>query len=475
MECRFCGTLFYSLDKTFIYEYNNNGNLVKIKQYSYTTATTPSGTPTEKVFTYSTAYADKLTNADGESISYNAMGYPTAYDGYTTSWTNGRLTQLSVGTLATGKTTYSYTYNALGQRTKRSYSRGLSLQGGTAVILGELLSSQKTFAYDASGRLIAENTHCTYHREEDDDTKVVYLYDDSGVIGMVYTYNGSTQTFYFRKNLLGDILAIYNTNGNKVVGYNYDAFGNCEISSDTTSYSVANANSFRYRGYYYDSDTGLYYLNSRYYSPTWRRFISPDNASAINSDAVNGLNLYTYASNNPVGIAYSSSGGSGRVANTSSNQSINLITLQNLRPLVNKSSSGIHWKNEYSTTNLPSFFIFSKTKGALLDWGLSVYKGSLYFNEAENHSIYIGVGNASAFIGYNVEKRKFGVFADAYLFSVGYDGRYVDAGISLVGIGFIFGLENKKLRIKLDPPGTPGIDISIDIGQIIKDVFGWEW
>ena len=59
------------------------------------------------------------------------------------------------------------------------------------------------------------------------------------------------------------------------------------------------------------------------------------------------------------------------------------------------------------------------------------------------------------------------MFADVYLFNVGYDGRYVDAGISFAGTGFIFGWENKTLRIKLDPPGAPGIEISIDFGQIM--------
>lgn len=129
-------------------------------------------------------------------------------------------------------------------------------------------------------------------------------------------------------------------------------------------------------------------------------------------------------------------------------------------------------ENEWLVTSWPSFLGFSKTKGTLLDWGLSIYKGSLYFDEAENRSIYIGAGNISAFVGYNVKEDKYGVFADANVLSVGYDGRYIDAGISFIGMGFIFGIENKKLKIKLDPPGTPGIEISIDFGQIIKDIFG---
>ena len=143
----------------------------------------------------------------------------------------------------------------------------------------------------------------------------------------------------------------------------------------------------------------------------------------------------------------------------------------------NNYSSSVHWKNEWFVTDWPSFLVFSNNKAALIDWGLSIYKGTLYFDEAENHSLYIGVGNVSAFAGYNVEKDKYGVFADAYLFNIGYDGRYIDASVSLVGVGFILGWENKekKFRFKLDLPGAPGIDISINFGQIIKDIFGWEW
>ena len=83
--------------------------------------------------------------------------------------------------------------------------------------------------------------------------------------------------------------------------YIYDAWGNCTISGETTNNALAHANPIRYRGYYYDDDTGLYYLNSRYYSPKWRRFISPA-TSTINPSVVNGLNVYVYAGNNPVAV-----------------------------------------------------------------------------------------------------------------------------------------------------------------------------
>ena len=88
-------------------------------------------------------------------------------------------------------------------------------------------------------------------------------------------------------------------NGNKVTEYAYDAFGNCTILSTTNS-TIAYANPFRYRGYYLDSETGWYFLNALYYSPEFRRFISPDDTAFLDSETPNGLNLYCYCGNDPV-------------------------------------------------------------------------------------------------------------------------------------------------------------------------------
>ncbi len=117
---------------------------------------------------------------------------------------------------------------------------------------------------------------------------------------MAYTLNGTTSRYYFQRNLLGDVVAIYDTTGTLVVKYIYDAWGNCTISGETTNYALAHANPIRYRGYYYDDDTGLYYLNARYYSPKWCRFISPDSTPYLDPESVNGLNLYCYCNNDPV-------------------------------------------------------------------------------------------------------------------------------------------------------------------------------
>lgn len=99
-------------------------------------------------------------------------------------------------------------------------------------------------------------------------------------------------TFYFEKNLQGDIIAVYNADGVKIGSYTYDAWGNCTVSVVSGNTTLENnivrtINPFRYRGYYYDTETGLYYLQSRYYNPEWGRF--------LNVDAYISTGLYTNA------------------------------------------------------------------------------------------------------------------------------------------------------------------------------------
>ena len=265
------------------------------------------------------------------------------------------------------------------------------------------------------------------------------------------------------------VAAPYDENGTRKVEYAYDAWGNCTVSSETTNTAVAAANPIRYRGYYYDDDTGLYYCNARYYSPKWRRFISPDDTAYLDPKTVNGLNLYCYCGNDPVNTLI--------LQQKFTNFAVyHAAKFKGPHKLISPSyQNGMHWENQWFDTSLPSFFVFSTDKAALVDWSLSIYKGSLYLDEAENHALYISVGNASAFVGFNVEENIHGIFLDANVLSVGYEGRYIDAGISVVGVGFILGFENNKFRFKIDPPGFFGFEIAIDFGQIFKDVFGWEW
>ena len=138
---------------------------------------------------------------------------------------------------------------------------------------------------------------------------MVFLYDESGApVGLQYRNTGYAQgefdTYYYEKNIFGDIVGVYTQDGTYIGGYIYDAWGNFTAStaSGTTALQkqiVRQYNPFRYRGYYYDVETMLYYLQSRYYDPATGRFINADGYINGNGDLI-GYNMYAYCSNNPV-------------------------------------------------------------------------------------------------------------------------------------------------------------------------------
>ena len=141
----------------------------------------------------------------------------------------------------------------------------------------------------------------------------VYLYDADGApIGMQYRTEsmsaGKFYTFWFERNLQGDIVAVYNEDGTKVCTYTYDAWGNVTLtwvnSLATNLYAVYNP--FKYRGYYHDTETGFYYLQSRYYDPEIGRYLNADSVIAGVGGSVQGYNLFAYCFNNPVNMSDSS-------------------------------------------------------------------------------------------------------------------------------------------------------------------------
>ena len=134
---------------------------------------------------------------------------------------------------------------------------------------------------------------------------LIYIYDAEGTpIGMQYrktTYAANEfDTYWFEKNLQGDIVAVYSEDGTKLISYTYDAWGNF-----TTTYSnggaatTATYNPFTYRGYYYDTELGLYYLNSRYYDSNTGRFINVDSFISTGQGLI-AFNMYAYCLNNSV-------------------------------------------------------------------------------------------------------------------------------------------------------------------------------
>ena len=122
-----------------------------------------------------------------------------------------------------------------------------------------------------------------------------FLYHGSSRVGLEYKGN----TYYYIYNLQGDVVGLVNSSGTSVVSYTYDAWGNPESISGSMASTLGAANPFRYRGYYYDTESGLYYLMSRYYDPVVGRFLNRDGELNLNSN-ITLLNLFAYCVNNPI-------------------------------------------------------------------------------------------------------------------------------------------------------------------------------
>ena len=241
------------LGKTVIFTYDTNGNILCRKEYAFTlTDKLDELECTTFAYTYD---GDKMLSYNGEACVYDTIGNPTTYCNKTLIWENGR--QLS----SYDNTTF--TYDNLGRRTAKN---------GTS------------FTYDASGNLIHQSNG------------ISFIYDASGVCGICH----GNSTYFYRKDILGNIVAILDANGEIVAKYTYDAWGNHSITATEGNETIANLNPFRYRGYYYDVETELYFLKTRYYDPEIGRFITIDDISYLDPDSINGLNLYAYCGNNPV-------------------------------------------------------------------------------------------------------------------------------------------------------------------------------
>ena len=205
------------------------------------------------------------------------------------TWKGRQLQQIFVWEMSTGaQYTLSYTYNADGIRTSKTID-GITHE---YTLRGSLIMSEKWTQNNVEHLLM-------------------YLYDETGSpIGLQYRNSSYAVSeydlYFFEKNLQGDIIAIYNESATKICTYKYDAWGNCSIyytnGISTQDRAVAQTyNPFRYRGYYYDVETGWYYLQSRYYQPIWGRFINPDGVACLGANGdFQGYNLYAYCSNNPV-------------------------------------------------------------------------------------------------------------------------------------------------------------------------------
>ncbi len=132
-------------------------------------------------------------------------------------------------------------------------------------------------------------------QETDGVTTLTYYYGANGVIG--FHYNGTD--YYYRKNLQGDVIAIYTAAGVLVAEYQYDAWGKILNVINHNGFNVGAINPFRYRSYYFDQETGLYYVSSRYYDPEIGRFINADGFISTGQE-ISGHNMFSFCGNNSV-------------------------------------------------------------------------------------------------------------------------------------------------------------------------------
>ena len=282
-----------TLNQSFTYAYNTNGTLASISTYAYTTGTLGTVISTKNCG-YNVTYPTRLTTFNNTSITYNSVGRVSAVGGKTYNWSNDRFTGYTEGTFATGRESYLYSYNGKGQRIQKKYT----FFSGPQTLDQYITSQTDKYVYDTAGRLINLHRQTNWNQATLNSTeKLVFFYDTSGVSGFLYKKGSSATKYYFTKNTFGDIVGIKNVYGATIGSYSYDAFGKCTKSSTN---AILTLNPFRYRGYFYDEETGCYFLESRYYNPEWHRFLSPDHPSYIDTEQANCLDLYAYCANDPV-------------------------------------------------------------------------------------------------------------------------------------------------------------------------------
>lgn len=289
---------------TFLYAYDTAGNIRSItkdgtvtKSFGYTN---PSWPDLLTSVTANGTTKDVLYEGQSQTSDLPSSGNPiTYYNGkdYTFTWTKGR--QLASATVD-GKQV-SYTYDMSGVRSgKQVYTT----------------SNQRTTTYTyttLSGKVMRQQ----WETRNSDDTvyqamqSLEFVYDDGNQpFAMIYKHGQTTELYYYVLNAQGDVIALLNANGTLAASYNYGAWGNYSVhgadgKKTTDATFIGHINPLRYRGYYYDRETRLYYLQSRYYDFANCRFINADTYLSTGQGML-GHNMFTYCGNNPVNYCDSS-------------------------------------------------------------------------------------------------------------------------------------------------------------------------
>ena len=250
---------------TWKYTYDLGGNILKKERFVYNDTTNPLETVT---YTYGDAnWRDKLTAVNGSTIRYDAIGNPLNDGTWTYTWQNGRQLQK----MQKSGVTAEFVYNADGLRVQKTVN-------GVAT------------KYTLHGKNVV---HMTSGTDE------LHFFYDAQNRPAVVVYNGTAYAYV--KSLQGDIVAILDENGNTVVSYGYDAWGAPLWCTGELAETLGKVQPFRYRGYVFDEETGLYYLRSRYYNPGWGRFVNAD--VLIGAGKLLSHNFFAYCANAPVSFS----------------------------------------------------------------------------------------------------------------------------------------------------------------------------
>ncbi len=253
---------------TYVYYYDVNGDILLRERYSYSTESDiPSWFLQDDVeYDYTDSHwKNGVTRFNGDEIIYDANGNPTTYLDKTMTWDRNRLMSLTDSNYSM---TFAYDENGLRTERNTGYDDYSYYYSGSQLVRTEVSGHTLDISYGADGRPFA------------------LKYDNT--------------VYYYILNIQGDVLGLADASGNVVVKYRYDAWGKPGTSTIATGYGdIAYFNPLRYRGYVYDEESELYYLQSRYYDPQTGRFISAD-AYLVAGDHINSTNMFAYCLNNPV-------------------------------------------------------------------------------------------------------------------------------------------------------------------------------
>ena len=250
--------------KAWNYAYDLGGNILSKTEYDYADGQTSS--PVTVSYTYGDAvWRDLLTAYNGEAITYDGIGNPTSYRGWGMTWQGGR----QLASMQKDGTTLSFSYNDAGLRTEKTVN-----------------GSTRRYIWNSSQLMADVGAADAFY----------FHYSSGGeLIGYTYKTAEAETECILVKNQQGDVERVISADGTILASYTYDAWGNVLTSEG----SLAASNPIRYRGYYFDTETSLYYLQSRYYNPAVGRFVNGD--SLLNGKAGTiGFNLFSYCGNNPL-------------------------------------------------------------------------------------------------------------------------------------------------------------------------------